>query len=121
MPILSQLCVIFVICLAGEGISAMLPFPFPSSVLSMLLLLALLAAKILKPQQLRETSGFLLGNMPLFFIPACVGVLQYKDVLLQNFWPIVLISFLTTPLVFFVTGRVVQLTIRLMDRKEVRS
>lgn len=118
MPVLAQICVLFVICLAGEGIAAVLPFPFPATVMSMVLLLALLASRILKPRQLGETSGFLLDNMALFFIPANVGILQYKDVVLENLWPILLISLLTTPLVFLVTGHVVQLAMRLMRRKE---
>lgn len=113
-----QLFVIFGLCLAGEGISAVLPFPFPSSVAAMVLLLLLLFSKVLKPQHLQQTGGFLLDHMAFFFIPVCVGVLEYWDVVVQNLWPILLISLLTTPLVFFVTGHVVQLTIRLMDRKQ---
>lgn len=118
MPVLAQLCLIFGICLFSEGVAAVLPFPFPSSVISMLLLLLLFAAKIIKPAQLKESSGFLLDHMALFFLPACVSLMQYADVLFANFWVIVGISLLTTPLVFFITGQAVQLTIRLMKRKE---
>lgn len=117
MAVLAQICVIFAICLAGEGITAVLPFPFPASVMSMVLLLALLAFRLLKPRQLHETSGFLLNNMAMFFIPANVGIIKYKELIFGNLWPILLISLLTTPLVFFVTGHVVQLTMRVMRRK----
>lgn len=117
MSVIAQIGVVFGLCLAAEGISALLPFVFPSSVMAMVLLLVLLFCKVLKPQQLNETSDFLLGNMPLFFVPACVGILQYKDVLFQNFWAIFLISLLTTPVVFFVTGHAVQLTMKLLRRK----
>lgn len=121
MSVLKQLFVLFAVCLAGECVSALLPFTFPASVASMVLLLLLLACKALKPAQLEQTGGFLLENMALFFVPVCVGVLEYWDVVLQNLWPILLISLLTTPLVFLVTGHVVQLTIRLMDRKGGRA
>lgn len=117
MSMVAQLCVVFAICLASEGISAVLPFPFPASVLGMLILLALLLTKVLKPRQLQEASDLLLGNMTLFFIPTCVSILTYADVLFRNFWSIVLISLLTTPLVFFVTGHVVQLTMKWVRRK----
>jgi len=117
MSILMQLCVVFGICLASEMISAVLPIAIPASVLSMVILLVLLLTGILKPGQLRETSGFLLDHMLLFFIPACTSVINYADVLFQNFWAIVLISVLTTPLVFFVTGHVVQLTMKWIRRK----
>ena len=117
MSVIVQICVIFAVCLAAEGISAVLPFSFPASVIGMLLLLALLGTRLLKPAHLKETSGFFMDNMAMFFIPACVSVLKYTEVLFANFWAIVLISLLTTPLVFFVTGHVVQLTMNLIRRK----
>ena len=118
MSVIAQICLIFAVCLVSEGISACLPFTFPSSVLAMLILLVLLACRVLKPRHLKETGGFFLDNMAMFFIPVCVSVLKYTDVLFQNFWAVVLISLLTTPLVFFVTGHVVQLTMKLMKKKE---
>ena len=118
MSVLAQICVIFGICLASEGISSVLPFTFPSSVLSMLVLLLLMVCKVLKPKQLQESAGFFLDHMAMFFIPVCVSVLKYVDVLLANFWTVVLISLLTAPLVFFVTGHVVQLTMKMMRRKK---
>lgn len=117
MSVLAQICVIFAVCLASEGIAAVLPFSFPASVIGMLLLLVLLGLKVVQPRQLEQTSSLLMDNMAMFFIPACVGIIRYADVLLANFWVIVLISILTTPLVFFVTGHVVQLTMKLMRRK----
>ena len=117
MSIVAQLCVVFAICMVSEGISAVLPFTFPASVLSMVFLLILLLTRVLKPRQLKETSDFLLNNMTMFFIPTCVSILTYADVLFQNFWVIVGISLLTTPLVFFVTGQVVQLTMKKLVRK----
>ena len=117
MSIVSQLFVVFFVYLASEGIAALLPFTFPASVLGMVILLVLLLTKVLKPAQLKESSDFLLGNMLLFFIPTCVSVITYADVLFRNFWPIVVISVLTTPLVFFVTGQVVQLTMKRIRKK----
>lgn len=120
MSVMTQICVLFAICLAGEAVSAVLPIPMPASVLSMVILLILLGLRLLKPKQLQAESDFLLNNMALFFVPANVGILRYKDAVLSNFWPIFLISLLTTPLVFFVTGHVVQLTMKLLRRKEAK-
>ena len=39
MSVLAQLAVIFAVCLVGEGISALLPIPFPATVLAMVILL----------------------------------------------------------------------------------
>ena len=118
MSVLTQICAVFAICLVSEGISAALPFTLPSSIISMLILLLLLHCRVIRPGQLQNVSDFLLGNMPLFFIPAVAGILKYADVLFANFAAIFLISLLTTPLVFFVTGHAVQLTLRCLQRKE---
>lgn len=120
MSVIAQLCAVFAICLICEGISAILPFAFPGTVLSMVVLLILFVAKVLKPRQLQQTADFLLPNMTMFFIPVCTGIMTYADVLFANFWAIVLISLLTTPLVFFVTGHVVQLTMKWIRRREAQ-
>jgi len=116
MSILIQLVIVFAICLVSECISAVLPFTLPASVIGIILLLLLLAFKIIKPNKLKDVSNFLLDNMALFFIPVVSSMIQYKDVLFDNFWAIILICLLTTPLVFFVTGHVVQLTVKLMRK-----
>lgn len=121
MNIILQIGVVFGVCLAGEVISALLPFAFPASVIAMLLLLLLLAVKAVRPEQLENISGFFLNNMPIFFIPACVGILKYLDALLDNLLPIVLICIGTTPLVFFIAGHTVQLAIRLIDKQEEKK
>lgn len=118
MSVLTQICVLFAICLAAEGISSVLPFPMPASVLSMVILLLLLGLRILKPKHLQRGADHLLNNMALLFVPANVSVLRYWDAVLSNLWPILLICILTTPLVFFVTGHVVQLTMKWINRKE---
>lgn len=117
MQLIVQIGVIFAVCLAGEVISALLPFAFPASVIAMVLLFVLLCAKVLRPAHLSQLSGFLLDNMAIFFIPSCVSILNYASALMQNLFPILLICIGTVPLIFFVTGQTVQLTIRLMDKK----
>ena len=121
MPVLTQICVLFSICLAAEGISSVLPFPMPASVLSMVILLLLLGLRILKPKHLQQGADHLLNNMALLFVPANVSVLRYWDAVLSNLWPILLICILTTPLVFFVTGHVVQLTMKALRRREEQA
>lgn len=117
MSVLIQLLIIFAVCFVSEGISAVLPFTLPASVISIIMLLLLLAFRLVKPEKLKDVSNFLLDNMALFFIPVVSGMMQYKDVLFANFWAIILICLLTTPLVFFVTGHVVQLTVKLIRKK----
>ena len=118
MNIMSQIGIVLGICLVGEGIAALLPVPFPSSVISMILLFLLLASHLLRPHHIKQKANFLVGNMAFFFIPGGVAILQYLDVLRANLLPLLVISLVTTPLVYGVTAWVVQLTMRAMHRQE---
>ena len=54
MRILAQIGIVLFVCLLGEAIAAVLPFPFPASVIGMVLLFLLLACKWLKPRHIQE-------------------------------------------------------------------
>ena len=118
MRIIAQIGVVLLVCLLGEAIAAVLPFPFPASVIGMVLLFLLLACGWLKPHHIREKSNFLLSNMAFFFIPAGVGLLKYLDVLAANLIPLLVICLVATPLVFFVTGWTVQAVMKWTASKE---
>ena len=77
-----------------------------------LLLLALLLAGGVKDRHIRRTCGFFTGNMAFFFIPPCVGILDHWSTLSSVLLPFLLISILTTPLVYLVTAWVIQLAMR---------
>ena len=115
MTIMSQLAVIFGVCLVSEGISALLPFQFPASVISMVLLAALLLCGVVKERHIQLIAKFLITNMGLFFVPAMVGTLEYMDVLKSQLIPFLVVSFLSTPVVYVATAWTVQL---LMSRKK---
>lgn len=118
MNIMAELALIFGICLVGEGISAVLPFPFPASVIALLLLGTLLFTGILKPRHIEKASGFLVANMAFFFLPTCVGVMEHADSIMGQLLPFLFIGFITTPIVYFVTAWTVQLMVRLGQKKE---
>ena len=78
-------CAILFGCLAlGELIVFLTDIKLPSSIIGMLLLLLLLLAGVVRTEHIREKSDYLLGNLPFFFIPAGVSILNYVDVLREN-------------------------------------
>ena len=63
-----QLGIIFALYWFSQLIEAVLPFSFPASVIALMLLLALLVLRVLKPEQIRESADFLQSGIA-FFLP----------------------------------------------------
>lgn len=108
MRYLKQFCIILFVSFLGELLHAVIPLPIPASVYGLTLMLAALCAGILKPDQIKETAGFLVEIMPVMFIPAAVGLLDSRASLMPIWVPVILITILSTVIVMAVTGRVTQ-------------
>lgn len=121
MKIILQIGIIFLICLVGEGIASILPFSFPSSVISMLLLFLLLLLRILRPEHIRQKTDFLLKNMAFFFIPAGVGILEQFTYIWDSMLPILLICVVSTVLTFAATAYTVKAVCALQERLRKRG
>jgi len=107
-----QFLLIASVSFLGEGLRALIPFPIPASVYGLVLMFAALSLGIIKPYQVREAAKFLIGIMPLMFIPAAVGLLNAWDELRPILLPVVAITVISTVAVMAVTGRVTQAVIR---------
>ena len=118
VKLICQIAIIVTICWISQIVEAVLPFPFPASVIGMVLLLILLLVRALKVDHIREKSDFLLSNMAFFFIPAGVSIINYFDILADSLVPLLVICLVSTLLTFAVTAWAVQLTRHLMDRRK---
>lgn len=116
MKIITQIGIVLGVCLLGEAVSLLLPFVFPSSVISMLLLFLLLVTKVLKLHHTDELSDFFLQNMAFFFIPAGVGVIECFDLIQGNVLILLLICLISTILTFAVTSLTVTAVVRLQTK-----
>lgn len=118
MKIITQIGIIFGVYWLSQCIEHILPFPFPASVISLLLLLALLMIRVIKVEQIKEKADFLLGNLAFFFVPAVAGVMNYVDVLKESIVPFLVICVVSTVLTFGAAAWAVQLTCRLMEKRK---
>ena len=112
MKYLRQFCIILFMSFLGELLHFLIPLPIPASVYGLVLMLAALCTKILKLDQVKETADFLIEIMPVMFIPAAVGLLDSWSALQPIWFPVVVITILTTIIVMAATGRVTQHMIR---------
>lgn len=112
LTIVKELMIILAIYALAEALSYLLETSFPGSVIGMLLLLAALHLKWIRVDDIRYVSSFLLGYMPLFFIPAGVGVMTSYTLMEGFYLPVIALTLISTLLVMAVTGRLVQYLVR---------
>ena len=93
----------------GEILHAVLPLPIPASIYGLVLMLALLMTGALKLDAVEDAGKFMIEIMPVMFIPAGVGLMELKAVLV----PVLVITLVSTIVVMVVSGRVTQAVIRL--------
>lgn len=116
MNLSMQIAVVFGICLIGQMISSILPFPFPGNIIAMILLFLLLLAKIIKPEQIKDFTGFLLANMAFFFVPAGVSILESYPIMKEHLLEIVLICLISTIITFLVTFSTVKIVVSYQEK-----
>lgn len=100
MRVLLELCFLFLISLFSEFLSRLIPFPIPSSIIALVIMLILFSTKLLKEEHLEKTSSFLLDHMSFFYIPPCIGILNHLALLKSAWWKILVISVVSTIVVF---------------------
>lgn len=116
MNILGKLGIIFGVCLVGEAISKILPFPFPGSIISMMLLLILMLVKVIKTEHVDEPAQFMLSNLLFFFIPSGVSIIRYFDLIKDNLAAIFIICVASTVLTFIATAYTIKLVLWIQRR-----
>ena len=118
MKILKQFALIFLLFWASHGVSTLLPFTMPASVIGLLLMFVLLLAGILKTESIREAAEFLQGNMTLFLLPVVTSSMNYVDVIMENAFGFFVVCIVTTILTYAAVVWSVHLTVKLMKKGE---
>ena len=113
-----QILVLYLFNLLGEIISSMLKLPLPGSILGLLLLFICLHFKVIPDAYIKQGAGFLLVLLPLFFIPATVGIIQYPEFLSGKGILLIVLVMISTFLTLIVAGRVSEVYEAKMARKE---
>nr|WP_318380993.1 CidA/LrgA family protein [uncultured Enterobacter sp.] len=89
---------------AGIFIASLLPIAIPGSIIGMLVMFVLLALQILPAKWVNPGCYLLIRYMALLFVPIGVGVMQYYDVLIAQFGPVVVSCAVSTLVVFLVVS-----------------
>ncbi len=119
MRIIKQLFWIFLFSLLGTLISAAIAdiVAIPGSVIGMVLLFFALHFNWLKLEQVDEVGTWLTDNMAIFFVPAGVGLMTNFDVLAESWLQLLIIMVVTTAVMMWFVGRIVQKIMSLAKTK----
>lgn len=121
MNIIFQGAIYFTVCQIGDAISRLLPFPFPGSVIAMIILFILLITKAVKEEKISSVSDFFLNNMAFFFIPPTVGIINYIDAIRNIWWQFILICCVTTVITFLATAYTVKGVMYLLSKGDKKN
>ena len=112
MKYLHQAIIIAAVTFAAEIVKYTLPLPIPASIYGLILLFILLKTGIIKLSQIEDVGNLLLELMPLLLVPASVSFLTVLDTIQSMLLPVLIMGFIGTIAVMFITGRVSQWVIR---------
>ena len=112
MKYLAQFCIIALFSFIGEVLHALIPCPIPAAIYGLVLLTVALLLKLIRPEQIRETSDFLVQLLPLLFVAPLVGIVNSVPLIMENIVPIAIAVIVGTTVTFCVSGGLVQVLIR---------
>lgn len=114
MRLIKQFFWIFLFSLLGEILSIAIAsiVAIPGSVIGMVLLFTALHFNWLNLEQVDEVGTWLTDNMAIFFVPAGVGLMTNFDVLAESWLQLLIIMIVTTAIMMWFVGQVVQKIMR---------
>jgi len=104
---MSAMFLLILLQLIGESIVQVSGLPIPGAIIGLILLYAILAWQGEISGEMSRTSGFLLQNLGVLFVPAGVGVIAYLPLIADQWWVILLVLLVTVCATVAVTGLVV--------------
>lgn len=120
MKYLQQLLIILTFCFAGELLHDLIPLPIPANIYGIILLFLALESKLVRPENIQQTSDFLIGIMPLMFLPSAVGLMNIWDSMKGSVVQYIIIMLVSTFVVMAVSGWATQGVMRFKERGQQR-
>ncbi|KAA0965454.1 CidA/LrgA family holin-like protein [Sporosarcina sp. ANT_H38] len=104
IKIVLQIIVLYSFVLLGNWLQDLLHLPLTGSIIGLLLLLAALSLKLFRLEWIESGSYFLLSYLPLYFIPATVGVMEYGHVFTGKGFLLIPITMISTFLTMWISS-----------------
>ena len=99
-----EFLIILIFLFIGTILEVIFKSPIPATILSMLLLVALLYFKVIELKKIEKVSGFLLESITLFMTPLVIGVIDKFHFFNGKFLQIFLILFVSVVVSITITS-----------------
>ncbi|MBE3570445.1 MAG: CidA/LrgA family holin-like protein [Bacillales bacterium] len=109
IKIIIQIFILYGFSFIGEIIHRTLHLLIPGNVLGLLLLLLCLSLKLFKLDWIEQGAGFLIAFLPLLFVPAMIGIMNYPSLLSEQGVLLFFIVFISTIMTVIAAGHASQL------------
>ncbi|OKL35476.1 CidA/LrgA family protein [Domibacillus mangrovi] len=104
IKVILQMVLLYIFYIGGVWLSDRLHLPLPGSIIGLLLLWTALMLKICPLNWIESGANFILSYLPLFFIPATVGVMNYFHVFAGKGILLILIVVFSTLITMAIAG-----------------
>ena len=128
MKVMKQILIIIIFALIGNLLSYLLSlinFPFPGSLIGLILLFVFLLTGLIKTEGISEVGQYFIDNMGIFFVPGAILILNNIRILSEIWWKLAIIILVAFIISFTATYWAVRLTLFLQDKvrkkKEVKE
>lgn len=119
VKILTQVAFLYLLFLLGEFLRSLLSIPLPGSIIGLLILWALLSFGIVPLAWVEKGAYVFLSTLPLYLIPATVGVMNYGYIFTGKGILLVFITIIST-FITMATASWVSQTVAKRKSKEVK-
>lgn len=116
MKYFTQFAIIAAFSYCGELIVNLTNIKIPGSMIGLVLFYLSLHFKLIRLEQVKETGDWLKQNLAFFFVPACVGIMAYFDILKTSWLMLSIIMIISTVITFYISGTLAQK----LENKEVK-
>lgn len=117
MSMLKGFTIIMTFLFIGEITSKVLNMTIPGNIIGLVLLLICLIKGYIPLKTVEKAGSALLAVLALLFVPVGVGIIEYLDLIKQQFFPLVAASMLSTLIVLIITSKTADILFELKTQK----
>ena len=112
--------ILFTIYIVSLFIIKLTNIQIPPAILGIILFTFFLSTGIIKETWIKNFVDFMLKNMAILFIPFIGGLITYKNLILKNWFAIIMVILIATTLTIVLTGLFVEYGVKYLRYYKIR-